>query len=87
MVGGLNLVENRFENAVVAVLDKHGCAILTQKVHGSFSHPEIGSMNVIKSLTSPVTNLVKSVVKLFDSRPCEVFYSGSVAPAEPNKLP
>ena len=87
MKGGLNLVENRFENAVVAVLDERGCAVLSQKIHGPFSNPEIGNINVLKSLTSPVMNLVKSVVKLFDSGPCDVFYSGSVAPPEPKKLP
>jgi hypothetical protein len=34
-----------------------------------------------------VTNLVKSVGKLFSSKPCEVFYSGSVPPPGLNKLP
>jgi AsmA protein len=86
MKGGLNFIDNRFEDAVVAVLDEHGCAVLTQKVHGSFSSPEIGNINILRSLTSPVTNLVKSALKLFDSGPCDVFYSGSVAPPEPNKL-
>lgn len=87
MKGGLNFIDNRFEDAVVAVLDEHGCAVLTQKVHGSFSRPEIGNINVLRSLTSPVTSLVKSALKLFDSGPCDVFYSGSVAPPEPKKLP
>jgi len=87
MKGGLNLVEDRFEDAVVAVLDERGCAVLTQKVHGSFSSPEIGNINVLRSLSSPVTNLVKSALKLFDSGSCDVFYSGSVAPPEHKKLP
>jgi hypothetical protein len=87
MKGGLNLVDDRFEDAVVAVLDKNGCAVLTQKVRGSFSSPEIGNINVLRSLASPVTNLVKSALKLFDSGPCDAFYSGSVAPPEHKKLP
>lgn len=87
MKGALNFVDDRFEDAVVAVLDENGCAVLTQKVHGSFSSPEIGNINVLRSLTSPVTNLVKSVIKLFDGGPCEVFYSGSVAPPEHKDLP
>jgi uncharacterized protein involved in outer membrane biogenesis len=87
MKGGLNLVDDRFEDAVVAVLDERGCAVLTQKVHGSFSSPEIGNINVLRSLTNPVTNLLKSALKLFASGSCDVFYSGSVAPPEPNKLP
>jgi AsmA protein len=87
MKGGMNFVDDRFEDAIVAVLDEHGCAVLTQKVHGSFGSPEIGNINVLRSLTSPVTNLVKSVGKLFSSKPCEVFYSGSVPPPGLNKLP
>jgi uncharacterized protein involved in outer membrane biogenesis len=87
MKGRLNFIDDRFEDAVVAVLDKHGCAVLTQKVQGSFSSPEIGNINILRSLTSPLTNIVKSAIKLFDSRPCEVFYSGSVAPPEHKKLP
>ena len=87
MKGGLNLIDNRFEDAVVAVLDEHGCAVLTQKIHGSFSRPEISNINILRSLTSPVTNLVKSALKLFDKGPCDVFYSGSVASPEHNKRP
>jgi uncharacterized protein involved in outer membrane biogenesis len=87
MKGGLNFIDNRFEGAVVAVLDDQGCAVLTQKVHGSFSRPEIGTINILRSLTRPVTNLLKSAVKLFDRSPCEVFYSGSVASPEDNKRP
>ena len=87
MKGGLNFIDNRFEDAVVSVLDDHGCAVLTQKVHGSFSSPEISTINMLRSLTRPVTNLVKSALKLFDSGPCNVFYSGSVASPEHNKRP
>jgi len=87
MKGGLNFIDNRFEDAVVAVLDEQGCAVLTQKVHGSFSSPTISKINMLRSLTRPVTNLVKSALKLFDSGPCDVFYSGSVAPPEHGKRP
>ena len=87
MKGGLNFTDNRFEDVVVAVVDQHGCAVVTQKVRGPFGRPEIGNIDVLKSLTSPVTNLFKSAVKLFSNKPCDVFYSGSVAPPEENKLP
>jgi AsmA protein len=87
MKGGLNFTDNRFEDAVVAVVDQHGCAILTQKVRGPFGRPDIGNINVLRSLTSPVTNLFRSAVKLFSNKPCEVFYAGSVGPPEENKRP
>jgi uncharacterized protein involved in outer membrane biogenesis len=88
MKGGVNLVDERFEDAVVAVVDEHGCAIAFQKVHGPFSRPEIGHMSVLSSFTSPIANLAKSVAKLFVHKPCEVFYAGSVAPPpQPKKMP
>ena len=87
MKGGLNFIDNRFEDAIVAVLDQRGCAVLSQKIHGPFSSPEIGKINILRSLTSPVTSLLRIAKKLFESGPCDVFYSGSVAPPENNKLP
>lgn len=87
MKGGLDFNDNRFEDVVVAVIDQHGCAALTQKVRGPFSRPEIGNINVLKSLSSPMTNLFKSAVKLFSNKPCVEFYSGSVAPPEGQKRP
>jgi len=87
MKGGVNFIDNRFEDAIIAVLDEGGCAIITQKIRGPFRSPEIGNINILRSLASPVTSLVKSVLKLFGSGPCDVFYSGSVAPPEPDKVP
>ena len=87
MKGGLNFNDNRFEDVVVAVVDQQGCAMLTQKVRGPFNRPEVGNINVFKSLTSPVANLLRSVGKLFSNKPCEVFYSGSVAAPGDGKLP
>ena len=87
MQGGLNFADNRFEDAVVAVVDEKGCAVITQKVRGPFSRPEIGNINILRSLTSPVANLLKSAAKLFSNKPCAVFYSGSVAPPENTKRP
>jgi len=87
MKGGLNFIDNRFEDAVVAVIDRRGCVVLSQKVRGPFGAPEIGTISILRSLTRPVTNLVKSALKLFDGGPCDVFYSGSVPPPEHGKLP
>ncbi|MGZ5516027.1 MAG: AsmA family protein, partial [Candidatus Aminicenantales bacterium] len=87
MKGGLNFNDNRFEDAVVAVVDQNGCAILTQKVRGPFGRPEMGNVNVLKSLTSPVASLLRSAMKLFSNKPCEVFYAGSVAAPEDGKRP
>lgn len=85
MKGGLNFNDNRFEDVVVAVVGRNGCADVTQRVRGPFNRPEIGNINVFKSLTSPLANLLKGAAKLFSNKPCEVFYAGSVAPPEDQK--
>jgi len=36
MKGGLNFINDRFVDIVVAVLDNRGCAVYNQKVHGPF---------------------------------------------------
>ena len=87
MKGGLNFADNRFEDVVVAVVGQNGCADVKQKIRGPFSRPEMGNIDIFKSLTGPVTNLLKSAAKLFSNKACDVFYSGSVAPPEENKLP
>lgn len=87
MTGGLNFAESRFEDVVVAVVDQDGCAAVKQKIRGPFSRPEIGNIDIFKSLTKPITNLLKSAAKLFSNKPCEVFYSGSVAPPKEAKRP
>ncbi len=87
MTGGLDFNDDHFEDVVVAVVDERGCAVLTQKVRGPFGRPEIGNINVLKSFTNPVTNFLKGAERLFRHKPCEEFYSGSVAPPEGQKRP
>ena len=78
--GGLNFVNESFENTVVAVLDDKGCAAFSQKIHGSFAHPQIDKVSTLKSLAAPLTNLLGVGKKLVEpSGPCVPFYSGSVA--------
>ncbi len=87
MKGGLNFVNERFEEVIVAVLDKRGCAVYSQKIHGPFSRPEIGTISTLRSFTSPLTNLLRSAKKLIEPGHCAVFYTGSVAAPERDKLP
>lgn len=78
--GGLNFVSDRFENIVVAVLDDRGCAIFSQKINGTFARPEVDKVSALKSLASPLTNLLGVGKKLVEPKACVPFYSGSVAP-------
>jgi uncharacterized protein involved in outer membrane biogenesis len=78
--GGLDLVNERFADVTVAVIDKGGCARVRQTIRGSFEKPEVEKPHVLSSLTGPVRKLFKRARGLFPDGPCEAFYSGSVAP-------
>ena len=79
MKGGLNFINDRFVNVTVAVLDKRGCAVYSQKVHGPFSKPQIDKVSIFKSVTGSVSNALADAWKFVQREKCEAFYSGSVA--------
>jgi AsmA protein len=88
MHGGLNFISDRFEAVTAAVVDQRGCAVFSQKISGPFSNPAIGKINILGSLTGPITSLFGKVKRLFVHPKCVLFYSGSVAPPViTNKLP
>ena len=59
MTGGLNFADSRFEDVVVAVVDQDGCAEVKQKIRGPFSRPEIGNIDIFKSLTQTRGQLIE----------------------------
>jgi len=81
MKGGLDFVNDRFDDVTVAVLDKRGCAVYSQKVHGPFSKAQIEKVSILKSITGSVSNALKDAWKFIGGE-CTVFYSGSVAQPE-----
>jgi len=56
MTGGLNFINERFVDVTVAVLDKQGCAVYSEKVHGPFRKPQIEKESVFKSIAGSVLN-------------------------------
>jgi uncharacterized protein involved in outer membrane biogenesis len=78
--GGLDLVNDRFMDVTVAVVDAKGCARVRQVIHGSFADPVVAKPRVLTSLAGPVLKLYQRTRGMFPAGPCEVFYTGSVAP-------
>jgi AsmA protein len=78
--GGLDFVNGQFADVTVAVIDASGCARVRQAIRGSFGEPVVEKPRVFTSLAGPVFKLVKQTRGLLPGGPCEVFYSGSVAP-------
>lgn len=80
--GGLDFVNERFDEVTVALIDANGCAKVQQKIRGTFQERLIEKPNVLKALAGPVLELLKKGAALFSDEKCEVFYSGLVAPPE-----
>jgi AsmA protein len=77
--GGLDVVNDRFDDVTVAVVDAKGCATVQQKVHGTFQNPVVDKPSLLASLTGPALSLLKKGRDLFRGGRCDVFYAGSVA--------
>jgi uncharacterized protein involved in outer membrane biogenesis len=82
MTGGLNFINEQFVDVTVAVLDKQGCAVYSEKVHGPFRKPQIEKESVFRSIAGSVLNPLGDAWKFLQGQECTVFYSGSVAQPE-----
>ena len=79
LTGGLDFVNERFDDVTVAVVDGEGCATVRQKIRGPFRKPVVEKARFLRTVAGPVLKLFKQAKKLIGGR-CEVFYAGSVAP-------
>jgi hypothetical protein len=82
MKGGLNFINERFVDVTVAVLEKRGCAVYSEKVQGPFPKPQIEKESIFKSIAGSVLNPLEDAWKFIQGKECTVFYSGSVAQPE-----
>lgn len=71
--GEYELNDDQIEVAI-AVLDPNGCSAIRQNIKGSISKPELGELQILKTLLKPVTNLVVGVL----DNDCDPFYKGEV---------
>jgi hypothetical protein len=80
LTGGLNFVTEEFDDLRVAVIDSDGCAVVEQRIVGSFEDPRIERPNFLVTLAAPLTDLVRRGIALFTASECEPVYTGRVAP-------
>jgi uncharacterized protein involved in outer membrane biogenesis len=78
--GGLDFVNEQFNDVTMALIDSQGCAKVRQKIRGTFQKPVVEKPGILKSLTGPALKLLKKGRDLFPGGECEVFYAGSVTP-------
>jgi AsmA protein len=76
--GGLDFVNDTFDDVTVAVIDAKGCATVRQKIRGTFKNPVVEKPNFLASLAGPALRLLKKGSELLGAH-CDVFYAGSVA--------
>ncbi|MDT8409277.1 MAG: AsmA family protein [Wenzhouxiangellaceae bacterium] len=78
LAGALDFVDYRFDDMRVAVVDRHGCAVVEQKISGPFDEPEIERPNFLVSAAGPMLDLVKRGVQTITDSDCKIFYAGSI---------
>ena len=79
MKGELDFINQQFFGVTVAALDKSGCAVFSEKIHGPFNNPQIDKENLFKSISGSVLNPLQDAWEFIKGEECTVFYSGSVA--------
>jgi hypothetical protein len=77
MRGGLDLVNDAYDDVTIALVGPKGCARVEQKIRGSFHKPEVDRPNVVTAVTGPARKLFNKSKSLLGAK-CTVFYSGAV---------
>ncbi|MFO7581545.1 AsmA-like C-terminal region-containing protein, partial [Guyparkeria sp.] len=77
----LDLPSRRINQATVAVVDRQGCPVVTQDVHGTFDAPQVEEPNLMEALLGAPLGLLQRGLDAIsrNGEDCEVFYAGSVA--------
>jgi AsmA protein len=78
--GGLDFVNERFNDVTGALIDARGCAEVRQKIRGPFLKPVVDKPNILTSLAGPALKLLRKGSKFFPGNACDVFYAGLVVP-------
>jgi AsmA protein len=79
MKGGLNFVNDTFDDVTVALVDPKGCSRVEQKIRGPFRGPDVEKPNVLIAIAGPVRKLFNKTRSALGAK-CPVFYAGTVAP-------
>jgi len=76
--GRLDIVNERFLDVTVAMLDAKGCAKLRQKITGPFRNPQVDKVSALQSAVAPILGLFEQTRQLLDRSECKPFYTGAV---------
>ncbi|MEW6500886.1 MAG: AsmA family protein [Thermodesulfobacteriota bacterium] len=80
--GRLDLAAERFRDFRVALVDRRGCATVTQTIGGTFRHPEVGKADFLtRAIVNPILSLFRKGAATLNGKPagCATpFYQGSI---------
>ena len=76
--GKIDFTRERFDDITLAIVNSKGCAIVKQKITGTFKKPVAEKPVFLVALAGPALNLFKKGRDLFSGGDREVFYKGSV---------
>ena len=79
MKGKLDILNERFVDITVAVLDAKGCAKVRQKISGPFRNPTLDKVSTLETAIEPILGLFQQTKQLVGRGECKPFYTGSVA--------
>lgn len=80
--GGLDFVDEEFDEVFVSLVGADGCARARQRIRGPFAKPVVEKPDVLVSAAGPVLALIEKARTLLPGKiaACEVVYAGAVAP-------
>jgi hypothetical protein len=81
--GGIDLVNDRFQEMTIALVDAKGCPKVQQQVRGTLQKPQLDRPNAIETIAGPAVRLLKKGAELMGADSCEVFYAGAVPAPSP----
>jgi|GEM_PF-4981491 len=75
--GSINLESKKFDDIIIAVLDKNRCAKFSQTLEGDLSKNKIGiKESAAEAFLSPISGIFESAGKLIAG--CDAFYTGKL---------
>ncbi|MBZ5639616.1 MAG: AsmA family protein [Acidobacteriia bacterium] len=78
-VGSIDLLQESYLDAVVAVLDDRGCSRFSQRLSGPIADPKLLTMSSFQRLAGPFVGLFQKARRMLaPNAKCEVVYNGSV---------
>jgi AsmA protein len=84
LTGGLDFVDDEFDEVYVSLVDEAGCSKARLRIRGTLGKPRVEKPGLAASAAGPVVNLVDKARTLLSGTriACEVAYRGSVAPPQ-----